>query len=56
MQARVLCKLLGAHEYENIREYDLLNRNGDVIGKAIVSKCKHCGKLKTHKIDTVSTL
>lgn len=52
MQPRTLCKFFGAHEYQKIDEYDYKDLRGNIIGKIIVSRCIHCGDIKTVKIKT----
>lgn len=43
------------HQYEVYKEYDLTNIRGDVIGKVIVSRCAHCGKIKSIEVHTVNS-
>lgn len=40
------------HKYEVIKEEELKNRHGDIIGKAIISRCTNCGRLKIDKVIT----
>lgn len=46
----------GMHEYEILGEEEVKFMFTDiVVSKAIVSRCKHCGKIMTKYIDTVAT-
>lgn len=45
---------LSAHEYEVFKEEDVKLAGTDlVVAKAIVSKCKHCGKIIVNEISTI---
>lgn len=47
--------LFGLHKYE-IHEEEFTNcPKGHVIGKTIISRCTHCGKIKYDFIPTINT-
>lgn len=46
------CKL-GFHSYEIYKEELLTDVRGNIIGKVIINRCKHCGKIQTNKIHNV---
>lgn len=48
---RLMC-ILGLHNYEVIKEEDLVMFD-KVIGKIIISRCIHCGKIKEYVYHTV---
>ena len=46
---------LSAHEFEVFKEEDVKLAGTDlVVAKAIVSKCKHCGKITVDNISTIT--
>lgn len=50
MFRRALMCALGLHEYEVFKEEAITNVKDEVIGKMIVNRCKHCGRLKSKRI------
>lgn len=48
----IKCKL-GLHEFEVYKEEPYLNVKGNQIGTIIISRCKHCGKITTKRVETV---
>lgn len=47
--------LINLHEYEVFKEEDVKLAGTDmVVKKVIISRCKHCGKLKTNEISLVT--
>ena len=52
MNATAFKCFIGLHNYEVINEEHLINPWGHVIGKVIVSRCKHCGKIINHVVKT----
>lgn len=46
--------LFGLHEYEVHKELELTDVRKDVIGTIIISRCIHCGKIKTTEVRTVN--
>lgn len=49
MKERLACKFLGLHKYTILKEEDLYDSHGNVVGRNIVSRCDVCGKLKITK-------
>lgn len=46
---------IGLHKYEQTKEEDVKLAGTDVVvGKAIISKCKNCGKIKVDIIDLIT--
>ncbi len=43
----------GLHKYEVLKEEELKDYRGDVIGKVIISRCANCGKIKATKIKII---
>lgn len=43
----------GLHRYEVLKEEEIKDYRGDIIGKVIISRCTNCGKIKSIKIKTV---
>lgn len=41
------------HKYEVLKEEELKDYRGDVIGKVIISRCANCGKIKATKIKII---
>lgn len=54
MRERILC-LFRLHKYEVYKETDIKNIRGEVEAIAITSRCKVCGKMKTHIVPTLKT-
>lgn len=54
MRERILC-LFRLHKYEVYKETDIKNIRGEVEAIAITSRCKVCGKMKTHIVSTLKT-
>ena len=52
MRQNILCKFFGIHKYEVLKEEELKDVHGIVIGKVIISRCINCGKIKSIKIYT----
>lgn len=46
--------LFRLHKYEIYKEIELIDARKDVIGTVIVSRCVHCGKIKTTEVRTVN--
>lgn len=42
------------HQFEVYKELELTNVRKDVIGTVIVSRCAHCGKIKSTEVCTVN--
>lgn len=42
------------HQFEVYKELELTNVRKDVIGTVIVSRCTHCGKIKSIEVRTVN--
>lgn len=42
------------HQFEVYKELELTNIRKDVIGTVIVSRCAHCGKIKSTEVRTVN--
>ena len=46
---------LGIHKYEIYQEAPINILSTDIeVGKAIISRCKHCGKIKVTKVELIS--
>lgn len=41
------------HTYEVYKEEDVLNVRKEVVAKVIISRCKHCGKIKHYTVPVV---
>lgn len=54
VRERILC-LFRLHKYEVYKETDIKNIRGEVEAIAITSRCKVCGKMKTHIVPTLKT-
>ena len=52
MTQNVWCKFFNFHKYEILKEEELKDSHGILIGKIIISRCTNCGKIKTIKIHT----
>ena len=54
MSQNVWCRFFNIHKYEVLKEEELKNSYGILIGKIIISRCNNCGKIKYIKIYTES--
>ena len=52
MTQNVWCKFFNIHKYEVLKEEELRNSHGILIGKVIISRCSNCGKIKSVKVYT----
>ena len=52
MTQNVWCKFFNFHKYEILKEEELKDAHGILIGKIIISRCTNCGKINTVKIHT----
>lgn len=52
MKQNILCRFLGLHNYEIIKEENKYDAKGNVIGKIIISRCIYCGKIKHYTVYT----
>ena len=52
MTQNVWCKLFNFHKYETLKEEELKNPHGILIGKVIISRCTNCGKINHKTIYT----
>lgn len=50
MKQNVWCRFFNLHKYEVLKEKNLLNKHGDIIGLIIISRCPNCGKIKSTTI------
>ena len=50
MTQNVWCKIFGIHKYEVLKEEELRDAHGILVGKVIISRCSNCGKIKHIKI------
>lgn len=41
------------HKYVFLKEEDIKDYKGNVIGKVIISRCSNCGKINSYKVRTV---
>lgn len=41
------------HKYVFLKEEDIKDYKGNIIGKAIISRCSNCGKINSYRIKTV---
>ena len=46
MTQNVWCKIFGIHKYEVLKEEELRDAHGILVGKVIISRCSNCGKIK----------
>ena len=46
MSQNVWCRFFNIHKYEVLKEEELKNSYGILIGKVIISRCSNCGKIK----------
>lgn len=51
MKQDILC-FLRQHRYEVYKEEPIFNIRNEEIGKCLISRCKHCGKIKQVKVIT----
>ena len=54
MTQNVWCKIFGIHKYEVLKEEELRDAHGILVGKVIISRCSNCGKIKAKTIYTES--
>ena len=54
MTQNVWCKIFGIHKYEVLKEEELRDAHGILVGKVIISRCSNCGKIKSKTIYTES--
>lgn len=47
----IMC-LLWLHKYEVYKEETIVDVRNEEVGKLIICKCQHCGKIKSYKIYT----
>lgn len=52
MSQNAWCKFLNCHRYEIIKEEELKEAHGNVVGKVIISRCTNCGKISRKIIYT----
>ena len=52
MTQNVWCNLFGIHKYEVLKEEELRDAHGILVGKVIISRCSNCGKIKSVRIYT----
>ena len=52
MTQNVWCKIFGIHKYEVLKEEELRDAHGILVGKVIISRCSNCGKIKAKTIYT----
>ena len=52
MSINVWCRFFNLHKYEIIKEENITDRHGNIIGITIISKCSNCGKIKHYTIYT----
>lgn len=46
MKQNIWCRFFNLHKYETVKEENLTNKHGDIIGIVIICKCNNCGKIK----------
>ena len=52
MTQNVWCKFFSIHKYEVLKEEELRDAHGTLVGKVIISRCINCGKIKSVRIYT----
>ena len=52
MTQNVWCKIFGIHKYEVLKEEELRDAHGILVGKVSISRCTNCGKIKSVRIYT----
>ena len=52
MTQNVWCKIFGIHKYEVLKEEEIREAHGNVVGKVIISRCTNCGKVTSKLIYT----
>lgn len=52
MSQNVWCRFFNIHKYEVLKEEELRDAHGTLVGKVIVSRCTNCGKIKSVRIYT----
>ena len=46
--------LFGLHQYEIYKEENFTDARGNIIGKIIINRCIHCGKIQDTRIQTTT--
>lgn len=44
---------LGLHKHEVLQEHEIKNYQGEVLQRAIVSRCTNCGHIRTDYVDLI---
>ena len=52
MTQNVWCRFFNIHKYEVLKEEELKNSYGILIGKIIISRCNNCGKIRIKFVAT----
>lgn len=52
MNQNIWCRFFSLHKYEIIKEENLTDSHGNVIGKVFISRCTNCGTIKQTVIHT----
>lgn len=52
MKQSIKCALR-LHNYDVFKEEDVINVRKEIVAKVIISRCKHCGKIKHNTIPVV---
>lgn len=52
MKQNIWCRFLRLHKYEVMKEENLTDRHGNIVGTVIISRCSNCGKIKHNTIYT----
>ena len=52
MSQNVWCRFFNIHKYEVLKEEELKDAHGILIGIVIISRCTNCGKIKSVRIYT----
>lgn len=52
MKQNVWCRFLKLHKYEVMKEENLTDRHGNIVGIVIISRCSNCGNIKQTTIYT----
>lgn len=54
MKQNIWCRFFNLHKYEIIKEDNLTDKHGNIVGLVIISRCVNCGKIKSKTIFTES--
>ena len=46
--------LIGLHQYKIHKEENFTDVRGNIIGKIIINRCVHCGKIQDTRIQTTT--